>query len=84
MAGMVMYITPTVAHLQYAGSSEEGYRLGAMSFLAYQLITKRYWNGVYFDFGTSMTQGELNEGLVDFKEGFGGRTVVYDQYEIKL
>ena len=85
VAGCVVYITPTVAHVQYSASSEEGRRLGGMSYLTYQLIGK-YRSGVYFDFGISTEQqGKvLNEGLVAFKEGYGGHTVVYDQYEIKL
>ena len=41
---------------------------------------------MYIDFGTSTEQGGtyLNEGLIKQKEGFGGRAVVYDTYELNI
>ena len=40
----------------------------------------------YFDFGASTEDGgrTLNAGLVEYKEGFGARTVVHDMYEWEL
>jgi hypothetical protein len=40
----------------------------------------------YFDFGISNERGGriLNEGLADYKEGFGARAVAHDFYELML
>ena len=40
----------------------------------------------YFDFGTSNEDmgRYLNEGLIYQKEGFGGRAVCYDWYEVMI
>ena len=40
----------------------------------------------WFDFGISMRpeDGSLNAGLARNKEGFGGRAVLYDRYELEL
>ena len=52
----------------------------------FQLLTDVYKDKKYFDLGVSTeSEGQyLNTGLVEFKEGFGGRTVTYDFYEINL
>ncbi len=49
------------------------------------LITS-YYEKKYFDFGIS-TEKEghfLNEGLIAFKESFGGSAVIHDFYEISV
>ncbi len=86
IGGTVVYSTPTVAHIQYIASSNEGRNKGALDFLFDYLIHVRYRNKAYFDLGTSVEQGGLymNEGLVFQKEGFGGRAIVYDTYQIDL
>ena len=40
---------------------------------------------MYFDFGISTENNGkfLNEGLISQKEGFGGRTTVYQTFELK-
>lgn len=86
LAGCVMYITDKVAHVQYIGSTEQGRGLGALDLLFDKLLHECYVDRKYFDFGTSVEDGGhyLNEGLIFQKEGFGGRAVVYDVYEICL
>lgn len=86
LAGCVIYTTDNVAHVQYIGSTEQGRRLGALDLLFDNLIHERYVNKKYFDFGTSVEDGGryLNEGLIFQKEGFGGRAIVYDVYELCL
>lgn len=86
LAGCVMYLTDKVAHVQYIGSTEQGRRLGALDLLFDKLLHECYAGKKYFDFGTSVEDGGryLNEGLIFQKEGFGGRAVVYDVYEICL
>ena len=54
--------------------------------LANYLIDTVYANKRFIDFGISTEQGGtvLNEGLIKQKEGFGGRAVVYDTYELEV
>jgi len=86
LAGVLLYITPKVAHTQYIANSEEGRQRGALDAVMDYLINERYADKEYFDFGTSMGEGEsyLNEGLITQKQEFGGRAIVYDSYEIKI
>lgn len=86
LAGVLLYITPKVAHTQYIANSEEGRQCGALDAVMDYLINERYADKEYFDFGTSMGEGEsyLNEGLITQKQEFGGRAIVYDSYEIKI
>lgn len=76
----------TVAQPQYTANSDTGRNCGALNLLFFQLLTDVYLGKRYFDFGVSTeSEGEyLNEGLVGFKEGFGGRTVTFDFYTITL
>ena len=82
----MVYETERVAHAQYIAASAEGKALGALDCLFDWLITERYADKAYFDFGISTEQGGtwLNEGLQFQKEGFGARAVVYDAYEIRF
>jgi hypothetical protein len=86
IAGTVIYETDCVAHAQYTANSEEGREVGALDLLFRFLIEEVYSSKPYVDLGISTeNQGQtLNEGLVDFKEGMGARTVVYDHYEIGI
>jgi hypothetical protein len=42
--------------------------------------------GKWFDFGSSTQRNSkyLNSGIADYKERFGGRTVVQDSYRLDL
>ena len=87
LAGCVVYVTARVAHLQYIASGDEVCGCGALDLLLTELNTRdRFPFCRYFDFGISTEQGGavLNEGLTFQKEGFGGRGVCYDEYEIEL
>ena len=86
VAGSVIYETDRVAHAQYISSTAEGRSNGAVDLLFDYLIHNRYKDKMYFDFGSSVESGGwiLNEGLIFQKEGFGGRAVMYDTYEIIL
>ena len=86
LAGIVIYESDTVAHAQYTASTPEGRTGGALDVLFDGLLHEEYANKPYFDFGVS-TESEgrqLNRGLVEFKEGFGARTIVHDFYEVSL
>lgn len=86
IGGTVIYETPTVAHFQYIAASDEGKKTGALDGLFSYLIEAIYSDKKFIDFGISTENGgtTLNEGLIFQKEGFGGRGVVYDTYEITL
>ncbi|MCP2042851.1 GNAT family N-acetyltransferase [Pontibacter sp. HSC-36F09] len=84
VAGMLIYESPTVAHSQYICSNVRGQKLGALDFLTDHLLTQVYPHKKYFSFGISTEQQGLylNEGLVNYKESYGARTVVHDFYRL--
>lgn len=86
LAGAIVYASQTVAHAQYLAAGEKGKRLCALDAVLQYLITEHYAAKKYFDFGISTErQGHyLNNGLIDFKESWGGRATVYDSYEIVI
>lgn len=84
VAGVCLFIYDNMIHTQYMANSDYGRENGALD-LIIATILEEYKDAIkYFDFGTSMAQDELNIGLISQKEGFGGRTMVYDFYELKL
>ena len=86
VAGAVIFECRRVAHVQYIASGEEGRAFGALDLLFRYLIEEHYSQFDYFDLGTSNEDGGrvLNEGLIHQKEGFGGRAVCYDMYEVDV
>ena len=86
VAGCIVFEWRKVAHMQYIASGEEGRTYGALDLLFRHLVSERYKQFEYVDFGTSNEDGGryLNEGLIFQKEGFGGRAVCYDTYEVNL
>ena len=86
VAGCVLYLTKQTVHVQYISANEEGRALGALDLLFSQIVEQYRKEYVYLDFGISTEQGGdvLNHGLLFQKEGFGGRSVCYDQYVIQL
>jgi hypothetical protein len=86
IAGVVMYVTDNVAHVQYISANEDGKKYAALDFLFDNLINEVYIHTNYFDFGISVEDRGyyLNEGLVNQKQGFGGRGVLYQQYEYNV
>ncbi len=86
IGGVLLYITPQVVHTQYISATEEGKHLHAIDAIFHKILTEDYRTCKYFDFGTSNEdRGRyLNEGLIYQKEGFGGRAVCYDWYEITI
>lgn len=86
IAGCLLFFMPTVIHVQYIAASDEGKHMGALDMLFNYLIREHIKEVPYLDFGISTENGGhiLNKGLEFQKEGFGGRGVCYDQYEIDL
>jgi len=86
LAGVVIYESRNVAHMQYAANSKEGRRLGAQDIIEDYLIHDYYRDKPYFDFGISTEKFRqvLNLGLIKRKENFGASAVTYDLYQIVI
>ena len=85
-AGVVIFDYKQTVHAQYIANSNEGRELGALDLLFDYLINEYSVNKKYFDFGISTEDAGrfLNNGLISQKEGFGGRGIVYDFYELEI
>ena len=86
IAGTVVYEYDTVVHTQYMAADDEARTIGALD-LAVSTVIEKYKNSKkWLDFGISTEHGKiyLNEGLCSQKEGFGGRTGVYEIWELKI
>jgi hypothetical protein len=86
LGGAVIYESPRVAHVQYIAASARGLALGGLDLLFIHLLDQVFAHKRYFDFGISNEQQGhyLNHGLIEQKEGFGGRAVVHDFYRVAL
>jgi Acetyltransferase (GNAT) domain len=86
LAGVVVYEYNNIVHCQYIASSNEGKKIGALDAIFSYLINEFYNNKKYFDFGISTENNGLylNQGLINQKEGFGGRAIVHNFFEWKI
>lgn len=86
IAGSLIFIYDNVVHTQYMASSELGREIGALDLVIATIMNDYKESKQYLDFGISTEQEGLvlNLGLVAQKEGFGGRTNVYDSYKITI
>ena len=84
VAGTTIYETHGVAHAQYIAVTDEGQKIGALDFLFGWLIEEHYPGKTHFDLGICNEKGGrvLNQGLLDWKEGLGGRCYTHDFYEV--
>ncbi len=84
VAGATIFETDKVAHAQYISANETGKQNGALDFLFNHLL-EHFSRKKYFDFGiVNEKQGtKINQGLLNWKETFGGRSIVHDFYQIK-
>jgi hypothetical protein len=84
VAGCTMFLNNTVAHAQYISGTDIGRDIGCLDYLFDFLIKDEYVNYNYFDFGICNEQDGvlINKGLLDWKEGFGARTICHDFYQI--
>lgn len=85
VAGITIYETPSVAHVQYSAIRREGEPYAALDVLLEWLIVERYKDKRYFDFGICNEDDgmALNHGLLQSKEGFGARSCAHDFYNIR-
>jgi hypothetical protein len=87
VAGVVLFRTPKVVHVQYSASTAEGNSYGASTAVMDYAMGKELELGRrYFDLGVSNEEAGriLNEGLYRFKASFGAGGVVQEFYELEL
>jgi hypothetical protein len=86
LAGVLTYRSRGVCRLQYIASSPAGRAVGALDAAVDHLVTQDKTAGEWLDFGSSEAGGgpALNGGLVDWKEGFGARTVLMYTYALDV
>ncbi len=85
-AAVLIYDFGHVVHTQYMASSDNGRKIGALDYLLIWLCDLFAMDKKYLSFGISTESNGriLNEGLLRQKEGFGGRGLVHDFYELEL
>lgn len=86
IAGTVVYEYDNVVHTQYMAADDEARMIGALDLAVATVMDKYKTTKKWLDFGISTEHGKvyLNEGLCSQKEGFGGRTGVYEIWEIDI
>lgn len=86
IAGVVIYEYDQVIHTQYMASNELARKVGGLDLIINIIIEKYKETKLWLDFGISTENGGryLNEGLISQKEGFGGRTNIYEIWELVL
>lgn len=86
VGGTFLYLCGEVVHLQYMHASPYGKEHGAIDFMVnyfFEAFREKY---SYIDFGvsTEFNGWYLNPSLIHLKEGFGGRTTIYDTYSVPI
>lgn len=86
LGGMVLYFCGPCIHAQYTAATPEGKKLCAIAAVADYVLANECSGARYFDFGTcNEDHGRyLNTGLIEQKNGFGGRAIVYPTYSIDI
>lgn len=86
IAATLLFVYDKVVHTQYLATTEKGREIGALDLLIKTLMEQFAISKIYFDFGiSSEDNGQfLNEGLIAQKEGFGGRTTIYQTWELNV
>lgn len=86
IAGSVVFVYNNVVHTQYLAANDTAREIGALDYCISEIVNKYSTTKQFLDFGISTEEGGrvLNEGLISQKEGFGGRTIAYQTWEMKL
>lgn len=86
IAATLIFEYPSLVHTQYMANNEVGREIGALDLIISTLLDKYKDSKKYFDFGISTEDDGryLNCGLISQKEGFGGRAIIYDFYELNV
>lgn len=85
IAGTIVYEYDHVVHTQYMAADETARQIGALDLTIAEVIDRYRTEKRWLDFGISTEDAGryLNEGLISQKEGFGGRTVVYEMWKME-
>ncbi len=85
VAGSVVYLYNRTVHTQYMAANERGREKYAMHYCLHKLI-EEYHDMEWLDFGTSMLNRgtEPDRGLISFKEGFKGNSLLYIRWSLKI
>jgi hypothetical protein len=85
VAGTLLFRYDGVWHTQYLAASEAGRDANALDLVISTVIEEAAAAGAEcFSFGTSMTDGNVNERLLWQKESFGARTILFDSWTGRL
>lgn len=86
IAGTVIFEYAQVVHTQYMAADEVARQIGALDLTISTVIDTFKEKKLWLDFGISTEDGGkyLNEGLISQKEGFGGRTNVYEMWKLEI
>ena len=84
IAATLLFIYNNVVHTQYMAADETAREIGGLDLLIKTVMDNFSGTKLYFDFGISTEDNGnlLNEGLISQKEGFGGRTICYQTWEV--
>lgn len=86
IGGTILFIYDNSVHTQYLAADETARDIGALDLTITSVIEKYKDSKRWLDFGISTEDAGhyLNEGLIAQKEGFGGRTNVYQTWKIEI
>jgi len=84
LGGALLFVTDTTAHLQYIAASPRGKALRCLDLLVSWLVEDAFPDKAYFNMGVSHipATGGINQGLVQWKESFGGKGVEVATYRL--
>lgn len=86
IAGTVLFIYDNALHTQYMAANDTAREIGALDLAIATVIENYKASKKWLDFGISTEDAGhfLNEGLISQKEGFGGRTNIYQTWKIEI
>ena len=86
IAGTVLFEYEQVVHTQYMAANDAARQIGALDLAVSTVLNGYQGKKLWLDFGISTEDmgRYLNEGLISQKEGFGGRTDVYETFALDI
>lgn len=86
IAGTVLFEYDQVVHTQYMAANDLARQLGALDLAISTVLNGYQGKKLWLDFGISTEDmgRYMNEGLISQKEGFGGRTMVYETFALDI
>ena len=86
IAGTVLFIYENAIHTQYMAANDTAREIGALDLTISSVIENYKTTKKWLDFGISTEDmgHYLNKGLISQKEGFGGRTNIYQTWRVKI